>query len=161
VLRRVIAEIDPNVALATPQTMDELLTQSIGVQRVTLALLLTFAGIAALLAAVGVYSVMAYSVAQRTSEIGVRLALGAGQAQVVNLILTQGMRLVAIGLGLGLVASAGASRLLTSLLYEIKPLDPLVYGTVTVFFTLVAVLACLLPSLRAARIDPIVALRTE
>ncbi len=161
VLRRVIAEIDPNVALATPQTMEDLVTQSVGVERVTLALLITFAAIAALLAAVGVYSVMAYAVTQRTSEIGVRLALGAGKGQVINLILSQGMRLVAIGLVLGLAGAAGASRLLASLLYQIKPLDPVVFGSVTLLFSVVAACACLVPSLRAARIDPIVALRAD
>jgi ABC-type antimicrobial peptide transport system permease subunit len=105
--------------------------------------------------------VLAYAVTQRTSEIGIRMALGAEKGQVIELILSQGMRLVALGLVLGLAGSAAGARLLTSLLYEIEPLNPLVFGGVTVLFAVVAVFACLLPSLRASRIDPLVALRTE
>ena len=116
---------------------------------------------ALLLSAIGLYSVLAYAVTQRTSEIGLRMALGAQRGQVISLILSQGMRLVALGLVLGLGAAAAGARLLTSLLYEMEPLNPLVFGGVTVLFAIVAALACLLPSLRASRIDPLVALRTE
>ena len=104
---------------------------------------------------------LAYAVTQRTSEIGLRMALGAAKGQVISLILTQGMKLVFIGLVIGLGISAAGSRLLASLLFEVEPLNPIVFCGVTVLFAIVAVFACLLPSLRASRIDPLVALRTE
>ena len=98
---------------------------------------------------------------QRTPEIGIRMALGARPEQVVGLVMRNGLGLVAIGLVLGLAAAAGAARLIETLLFEIRPLDPLVYGGVTVVFTIVAALACLIPSARAARIDPLRALRID
>ena len=161
VLRRVLVELDPTVALATPQTMDELLTQSLGVQRVTMALLIAFAGIAALLAAVGVYSVMAYSVTQRTGEIGVRMALGATTGSILQLILRTGAVQVGTGLLFGLGGAFAASRLLQEALYEVKPFDPAVFGVVILFFAAVAALACFIPARRASRVDPMEALRTE
>jgi predicted permease len=161
VLRTAVANVDKTQALAFFTTMDTALQQSLGNQRISAWLTAVFAGVALLLSAVGLYSVLAYAVTQRTSEIGLRMALGAERSQVVNLILSQGMRLVVLGLVLGLATSAAGSRLLSSLLYEVKPLDPLVFGGVTVLFAVVAAFACLLPSLRAARIDPIIALRTD
>ncbi len=161
VLRRVLKEIDPTVALAQPQTYAQLVRQSIGVQRVTMALLLVFAGIAALLAAVGVYSVMAYSVAQRTGEIGVRLALGASASSILGLVLRTGAVQIGAGVGLGLVGAFAASRLLQQALYEVQPFDPLVFAAVAAGFALVAAAACLVPARRALRVDPCEALRTE
>ncbi len=161
VLRRAVQEIDPSLAVAQPQTYEQLVSQSIGVQRVTMALLLTFAGIAALLAAVGVYSVMAYSVAQRTGEIGVRLALGASAGSILGLILRTGALQVGLGLALGLGGALAASRLLQQALYEVRPFDPLVFTAVAAFFALVAAVACLVPARRALRVDPVEALRTE
>ncbi|MBI5768320.1 MAG: ABC transporter permease [Verrucomicrobia bacterium] len=160
-LRRALAELDPALALATPQTLDDLLTQSIGVQRLTLALLLAFAAIAALLATVGVYSVMAYAVTQRTGEIGVRLALGASRRDILQLILRSGAVQIGLGLLLGLAGALAASRLLTQALYEVKPFDPAVFAIVAVFFAVIATLACLIPARRATRVDPIEALRVE
>jgi predicted permease len=161
VLRRILVELDPNVALATPQTMDELVTQSLGVQRVTMALLIAFAGIAALLASVGVYSVMAYSVTQRTGEIGVRMALGASTGDIHNLMLRAGAVQVGTGLLLGFGGAVAASRLLQEALYEVKPFDPAVFGAVATFFAIVAAFACLIPARRASRVDPMTALRAE
>jgi predicted permease len=161
VLRRVVAEIDPTLAVANPQTLDQLVTQSVGVQRLTMALLLVFAGIAALLAAVGVYSVMAYSVTQRTGEIGVRMALGATTGNILQLMLRAGVIQVGAGLVLGLLGAFAASRLLQQSLYEVKPFDPVVFGCVALFFATVAILACLIPARRATQVDPMVALRTE
>ena len=161
VLRTAVSAVDKTMALSFFTTMDSALQQSLGNQRVSAWLTGAFAGIALLLSAVGLYSVLAYAVTQRTSEIGIRMALGADKGQVISLILSQGMKLVALGLVIGLAGSAAGSRLLSSLLFEVKPLDPLVFGGVTVLFAIVAVLACLLPSLRAARIDPLVALRTD
>jgi len=160
-LRRVLAELDPHVALAAPQTMDQLVEQSLGVQRLTLALLLVFAGLAALLAAVGLYSVMAYAVTRRTGEIGVRLALGASPRDIFGLVLRAGGTQVGLGLALGFVASLGATRLLGQALFEVKPFDPLVYTVVALAFAAIAALACLIPARRAMQVDPLVALRTE
>jgi ABC-type antimicrobial peptide transport system permease subunit len=117
--------------------------------------------VALLLAAIGLYSVLAYAVSQRTNEIGIRMALGAQPGQVVALVMRSGLGLVAVGLGLGLAASAGAARLIRTLLFNVEPFDPLIYGGVTLLFAVVAALACLLPSLRASRIDPLVALRAD
>jgi putative ABC transport system permease protein len=161
VLRRLIKELDPTVALAQPQTMDALVSQSIGVQRVTMALLLAFAGIAALLAAVGVYSVMAYAVAQRTGEIGVRMALGATPTSILGLVLRTGASQIGGGLALGLLGAFTASRLLNDVLYQVKPFDPLVFSAVAVFFAIVAAVACLVPAARATRVNPLDALRAE
>ena len=160
-LRTAVAAVDKTQAIAFFTTMDSALQQSLGNQRISAWLTGVFAGVALLLSAVGLYSVLAYAVTQRTSEIGIRMALGAEKGQVVSLILSQGMRLVGLGLALGLAGSAAGARLLTSLLFEIEPLNPLVFGGVTVLFAVVAVFACLLPSLRASHIDPIIALRTE
>jgi len=161
VLRRLVKEIDPTVAVATPQTYEQLVAASIGVQRVTMALLLAFAAIAALLAAVGVYSVMAYAVTQRTGEIGVRMALGATPASILALVLRSGAVQVGGGLALGLLGAFAASRLLNDVLYEVKPFDPLVFSVVALFFSVVAALACLVPAARATRVSPLDALRAE
>jgi len=160
-LRRVIASIDPNVALATPQTMDSLVEQSIGVQRLTMTLLICFSVIAALFAVVGIYSVMAYAVTQRVGEIGVRLALGASAGNILGLIFRTGALQVAAGLALGIAGSYFATGLLQSVLYEVKPFDPSVFAGVAAVFALVALLACLLPARRATKVDPMVALRAE
>ena len=161
VLRIAVAAVDKTLAVAFFTTMDSALQQSLGNQRISAWLTGAFAGIALLLSAVGLYSVLAYAVTQRTSEIGIRMALGADKRQVISLILSQGMRLVALGLILGLGAAAAGARLLTSLLYEMEPLNPFVFGGVTVLFAVVAGFACLLPSLRASRIDPLAALRAD
>jgi len=161
VLRRVLAEIDPTVALAAPQTLTQLVDQSIGVQRVTMALLIAFAAIAALLAAVGIYSVMAYAVTQRTGEIGVRMALGAGSRDILGLMLRTGAVQVGTGLLIGLAGAFAASRLLRQVLYEVQPFDARVFAAVAAAFAIVAALACLIPARRATRVDPMVALRVE
>ena len=120
-----------------------------------------FAGVALLLSVVGLYSVIAYAVTQRTGEIGLRMALGAQREEVVSLILRSGLRLVTLGLLLGLGVAVGVGRLMASLLYQVQPLDPFVYGGVAVLFAAVATVACLVPALRAARIDPLVAMRAD
>jgi len=156
-----VIDLDRSQPIALFQTLETSLAQALGAQRVAAWLTVVFAAVALLLSAVGLYSVLAHAVTQRTSEIGIRTALGAKRQQVVALVLRSGLKLVAVGLVLGLAAAAGAARLIQTLLYYVQPLDPLIYSAVTVLFTLIAIVACLLPSLRASRIDPIIALRAE
>jgi putative ABC transport system permease protein len=158
-VRSTVIDLDRNQPIALFQTLEASLAEALGAQRVAAWLTVVFAAVALLLSALGLYSVLAHAVTQRTSEIGIRTALGARRQQVVALVLWGGLKLVAIGLGLGLAAAAGVSRLIQSLLYYVQPLDPLIYSAVTVLFAVIATVACLLPSLRASRIDPIVALR--
>ena len=160
-MRSTLASLDSTVALAFFTTMDTALSSSLIFQRITVWVTGAFASVALLLSAVGLYSVLAYAVTQRTNEIGLRLALGARREQVIALILRHGLTLVAIGLVIGLAVAVGAARLIRTLLFSVQPLDPLIYGGVTVLFALIAILACLLPSLRASRIDPLIALRSE
>ncbi|GAB1488764.1 ABC transporter permease [Opitutaceae bacterium] len=161
VLRRILAEIDPTVALAAPQTIQNQVDQSIGVQRVTMALLIAFAVIAAFLAAVGIYSVMAYAVTQRTGEIGVRMALGASARDILNLMLRAGAVQVGTGLLVGLIGAFASTRLLRQVLFEVEPFDLRIFAAVASAFALVATLACLIPARRATRVDPMIALRAE
>jgi predicted permease len=161
VLRSAVASIDPGQPLSFFTTLDGALLQSLGFQRITAYLTGAFAVLALLLAAVGLYSVLAFTVAQRTVEIGVRMALGAQPAQVVNLVLRQGLWLVAIGLVVGCALASGLSQLIASLLFGIEPFHLGVYAGVAGIFTVVGVAACLVPSWRASRIDPLEALRSD
>ncbi len=160
-LRSAVSSVDRSQAISAFATMDTQVQQSLGVQRITAWLTGAFAAVALLLSALGLYSVLAYSVTQRTSEIGIRMALGAERGDVVRLILSQGMRLVAIGLFIGLGVAAAGSRALTSLLFGVEPLNLEVFVGVTLLFGVIAILACLVPSWRASRIEALVALRTE
>jgi ABC-type antimicrobial peptide transport system permease subunit len=159
ILRTAVAEVDSDRAISFFATMDSNIAQSLGVQRIIASLTVAFAALALVLSAVGLYSVLAYAVGQRTTEIGIRMALGAQTTQVLGLVMRSGLRLVAVGLTIGLVGAGLIARVIQSLLYDVQPLDPLVYGVVTLLFAAVATLACLLPSFRAARIDPLIALR--
>ncbi|MDB6170656.1 MAG: permease [Verrucomicrobia bacterium] len=159
VIRGAVAAVDKEQPISFFQTLETAVSQSLGAQRVVATLTAIFAAVALVLAAVGLYSVLAYAVTQRTPEIGIRMALGSPRGAVIRLIMRSGLRLVAIGLVLGLLGAAGVATLIQSLLFNVAPLDPAVYGGVAALFGAVAVLACLLPSLRASRIDPLVALR--
>jgi ABC-type antimicrobial peptide transport system permease subunit len=161
VIRSAVAAVDKNQPITFFNTMDGIMRQNLGFQRIVATLTGIFAGVALVLAAIGLYSVLAYSVAQRTAEIGIRMALGADSGQVLGMIVLQGMALVGIGLVAGLWGAYGAGVLLSSLLFETTAFDLSIYAIVTVVFGVVALLACLLPSLRASRIDPIVALRAD
>ncbi len=161
IIRTAVAAVDKDQPISFFQTLEASLAQSLGVQRIVASLTAVFAALALVLAAVGLYSVLAYAVAQRTGEIGIRMALGARPSQVIALVLRSGLKLVGLGLAAGLIAAAGAARLIETLLFNVQPLDPLVYAGVAALFAAVAALACLLPSLRASRIDPMVALRAE
>jgi predicted permease len=159
ILRTAVAEVDADRAISFFATMDSNVAQSLGVQRIIASLTVAFAALALVLSAVGLYSVLAYAVGQRTTEIGIRMALGAQTTQVLGLVMRSGLRLVAVGLTIGLVGAGLIARVIQTLLYDVRPLDPLVYAVVTLLFAAVATLACLLPSFRAARIDPLIALR--
>ena len=160
-IRSAVAAVDKNQPISFFATLETNIAQSLGAQRIVASLTTIFAALALALSAVGLYSVLAYAVSQRRAEIGIRMALGARRAQVVRLVMQGGLQLVAAGLVLGLAGGAGAARLIRTLLFNVQPLDPLVYGSVALLFTAVAALACLLPSLGASRIDPLVALRAE
>lgn len=143
------------------RTMDDVIARSISRQRFNMLLMTVFGGAALLLAAIGIYGLMAYSVQQRTQEIGIRVALGAESNDVRKMVLLQGMRLALIGVITGTAAAFGLSRLLTTFLFGVQARDPLVFTAVPVLLSLVALFAVWLPSLRATRIDPMVALRYE
>lgn len=160
-VRREVLKLDPELPLFDVKTMPERLAGSLLNRRAAMVLCLVFAGVALILAAVGIYGVLAYAVAQRTREFGIRLALGAQSGDVLRMVFWQGLRLGLIGLALGIAGSYFLTRLMTSLLYEVKPGDPLVFVVVSAVLAVVTMLASLLPSLRATRIDPVVALRYE
>ena len=160
-LRAQVKAFDPNQIIWRTQTFEELLGKSVAPRRFNMMLLGIFAGVALILAAVGLYGVMSYSVSWRVHEIGIRMALGANRANVLGLIVRQGMTLTLIGLAVGLVGAFLLSRVMTSLLYGVSPTDPLTFAGVSLVLLSVAVLACFIPARRATRVDPIVALRTE
>ena len=159
IIRAAVAAVDRNQPISFFSTMDQLIAGSLGAQRIVATLTGVFAALALALSSVGLYSVIAFAVAQRTSEIGIRMALGAQARQVIAMVMRSGLRLVGVGLVMGLAAAAGAARLIQTLLFQVQPLDPWIYAAVAVLFAAVASLACLVPSLRAARIDPLLALR--
>ena len=153
--------VNPGLAIAAPQTMDAVVAQALGQARLMTWLLGIFAGVALLLASIGIYGAVAYTVEQRTGEIGVRMALGAQTRDVLKLIVTQGMRPVVIGLVVGIVAALALGRLIASQLFEVSAHNPALLGGATVLLASIALLACLLPARRAALVDPVQALRTE
>ena len=159
-VRRVAHQRSPDVPLKFT-TMEALISDNVAAPRFRSWLFGLFAGIAVCLAMAGVYGVMAYAVGQRSSEIGLRIALGAGTASLLRLILGQGLVLALAGLGLGLAAAVAGTRLLTSMLFEVQPNDPLVYLAVTVLLGIVTMVAGYLPARRASRIDPLTAIRQE
>ncbi len=160
-IRAAVSSVDPDQPISFFVTLESNVAQSLGAQRIVASLTAAFAVLALVLSAVGLYSVLAYVVSQRTSELGIRMALGAQPSQVVALVMRSGLTLVAVGLALGVAASAAVAHAIRTLLYDVGPLDPVVYAAVAVGFTAVASLACFIPSLRASRIDPLQALRTD
>ncbi|HEY6391430.1 MAG TPA: ABC transporter permease, partial [Bryobacteraceae bacterium] len=160
-LRRNIQSIDPDVTLAQISTMEQALALSVSQPRFNTMLLALFAGIALLLASVGIYGLIAYSVAQRTHEIGVRMALGAARADVVRMVVRQGATLAAIGIVLGLGGAFALTRLLKTMLFGIGVTDSLTFAAAPLGMMLVVLLATFVPALRATRISPVVALRYE
>ena len=143
------------------KTLEQSLAESIAPRRFNLFLLGTFAAAALLLALVGIYGVIAYSVSQRTHEIGVRAALGASRGEIVRMVVRQGMTIVVVGIAAGLGAALGLTRLMVSLLFEVRPTDPATFGAVALLLTATALAASWIPARKAASVDPLVALRSE
>jgi putative ABC transport system permease protein len=149
------------IPVGTVRTMDEVVSHSIAYQRFSTALLSIFAAIALLLAAVGIYGVMAYSVQQRTQEIGIRMTLGATPENVRRMVVRQGMLLAGIGVVLGIVGGLAVTRVMRSLLFGVKPWDPTMFAVTAIVLCVVALFACYMPARRASRVDPMIALRYE
>jgi putative ABC transport system permease protein len=160
-IRQQVLAVDKDMPIYEVSTMDQLLSNSVVQPRLNLTLLAAFAAIALVLAAVGIYGVMAYTVTQRTHEIGIRMAMGAQSEDVLRQVLTEGARLAAIGLALGLAGSLAAMRLIATLLFGVKPSDPLTFVAVAVILASVSLAACYIPARRATRVDPMIALRYE
>ena len=153
--------VDSQLAVSKVRTMDQVISESTARQNFNMLLLTIFAGLALLLAAIGIYGLMSYTVEQRTQEFGIRMALGAGRNDMLKLVVRQGMLLAGIGLGIGLAASFGLNRLLANLLFGVKATDPITYVAVAMILVSVALLATYIPARRAMKIDPLVALRYE
>jgi predicted permease len=160
-VKREIAAVDATVAISQVHSMEEIMRRSIASQRFNMLLVGLFAGLGLLLAGVGIYGVVSYSVAQRTNEIGIRIALGARAADVVRLILKHGLALAAIGVAIGLSASFALTRLMKGLLFGVSATDPLTFAAIALLLIGVALMACWIPARRAARVDPLVALRRD
>ena len=160
-VRSALANVDPGLAIALPQSMNTIVAQAVGQTRLMTWLLGIFAGVALLLASIGIYGAVAYTVEQRTGEIGLRMALGAQTRDVLRLILSQGMKPVLTGLVIGIVATFALGRLIAAQLYQVSAHNPVLLGGAAILLTATALMACLLPARRAALVDPVQALRSE
>jgi putative ABC transport system permease protein len=160
-VRKQIQSLEPNLPLTNVATMGQQLDQALFAPRMGAALLGLFGLLALALAGIGIYGVMAYAVTQRTQEIGIRMALGAARAEIIRMVVKQGMILAITGLIVGGLASAALSRLVAGLLFGVSATDPKVFGAVSLILAAVAFIACYLPARRATKIDPLVALRIE
>ncbi len=160
-LQQILRSLDPNLPAVTVKTMDEIRGDATQQSRFGLSLIGLFAGLAVVLASIGLYGVLAYSVGQRTNELGIRIALGAAPPDITRLIVWQGMKPAAIGIVAGLLGGLAATRWLESVLFEVKPNDPVVMISVTLLIAAIAILASYVPAWRATKIDPMVALRAE
>jgi putative ABC transport system permease protein len=160
-MRKLISGIDPTQPVWNVKTLEQALSDSIAPRRFNLFLLGTFAAAALLLALAGIYGVIAYSVAERTREIGVRMALGAQRHEVVRMVVLEGMAMAMAGMPAGLAGAWGLTHLMAGLLYNVKANDPATFAAVLTALAVTALLACCVPALKAARVDPMVALRYE
>jgi putative ABC transport system permease protein len=160
-VRGAVKQIDPDQPIYNPRTMDEIRAESVASERLNLTLLSLFAGLALVLAIVGIYGVMSYSVTQRTHEIGIRMAIGARPRDVFKMILGHGMKLALIGVGLGLVGAFILTRFMASMLFGVEPTDATTYGALSVLLIGIALLACYLPGRRATKVEPTISLRYE
>jgi ABC-type antimicrobial peptide transport system permease subunit len=153
--------VDSNLPISNFGTLTTLVDTSMSADRFSMLLLAAFGVLALLLAAIGMYGVISYSVLQRTPEIGIRIALGARRSRIFMMVLGQGSRLVSTGIAIGLVVAFGVTRLMTSFLYEVRSTDPATFVSVSLLLIAVALLACYMPARRAMKVDPIIALRYE
>jgi putative ABC transport system permease protein len=160
-VRQVMLEIEPHLPLTRLRSMEQILARSMAQERFNMLLVGVFAALGLLLAAIGIYGVMAYAVAQRTPEIGLRMALGAQGRDVLSLVFKHGLALTLAGLGLGLAGAVALTRLMKSYLFGVSATDPVTFASVTFLLIIVALLACFLPARRATKVDPMVALRCE
>src|SRR6266542_2624166 len=160
-IRQAIWSVDKDQPIVRVATMDDLLARSAAERRFVLILFEAFGLVALALAAIGIYGVLSGSVTERTQEIGIRLALGAQTTAVLKLILWQGMKLIVMGIGLGLLVAVALTRLLHSLLFGVSATDPLTFAAIALLLLLVALFACCVPARRATKVDPIVASRNE
>jgi putative ABC transport system permease protein len=160
-LRAAVREVDPTVPLYGLSPLAEIVSDSQSNRRISAFLVGSFAALALLLAAVGLYGVLSYSVSQQTGEIGVRLALGAARRDILGLVVGRGMLLAAAGLGLGLMGALALSRAIEAVLFGVSAIDPATYSLTPLVLALTALVACAIPALRAARVDPSTALRAE
>jgi len=160
-VRRAVAEIDSREVVYNVRTMDEVVSSSFAARRLSMILLSVFAGLALVLACVGIYGVISYLVGQRTHEIGVRVALGAQRTDVLRLVIGHGLRMALIGVAVGTAAALGLTRLMANQLFGVSAHDPLTFAGVAILLMSVAVAACYVPARRATRVDPMVALRCE
>jgi putative ABC transport system permease protein len=160
-IRQKLAEVDQELALANVRTMDEWISNSAAQPRMNTVLLFVFASIALVIASIGIYGVLAYSVSQRTGEIGLRMALGASRGDIFRLVAGEGIRVIITGIGVGLIGAITAGRAMSSLIYGVSARDPATFTIAAVLLLMVALAACVFPGLRAARLLPMVALRHE
>ncbi|MDQ2857009.1 MAG: ABC transporter permease [Acidobacteriota bacterium] len=160
-IRNALRSLDKDIPISQVQTMEEIVSNSLSQRRLSMSLLVVFAILAALLASVGIYGVMAYIVAQRTHEIGIRLAMGAKGADVLRMVLRDGAKLAVIGVAIGLIGAFALTRIMTSLLFGVSAVDPLTFAGISLLLTIVALLASYLPARRASRVNPMEALRNS
>ena len=160
-VREQVRRVDPEQPIWNIRTMDQIRDESVAPERLNLTLFSIFAGIALLLAIVGIYGVMSYTVTQRTHEIGIRMSIGAQQRDVFKMVLGQGMMLALIGIAIGLVGAFALTRLMAAMLFSITATDPATFAGIAILLTTVALIACYLPGRRATKVDPAVSLKYE
>jgi putative ABC transport system permease protein len=160
-IRNQVQELDPEQPIANLKTLDSLAATSTAQRAFSMTLLSVFAAVALVLASIGIYGVLSYAVNQRTHEIGVRMALGAGRRDVLKMVVAQGMSLILLGSAIGLIAAYGLTRVMSSLLFDVSATDPLIFGLIALLLIAVALFACYIPARRATKVDPLIALRCD